>query len=210
MNRRENRSVKTVWVIEDDPALGTLLCEEVQDAGLDARWMSSAEKAQQAMEQLFGQIRQVANTRGPVLILGESGIGKELVAGVIRRESNRAQGPFVPVNCAGIPETLMETELFGHANGAFTGAHKGRQGLFMEAEGGSLLLVQPGAVSGYHTCRCASETICQKATHWPKLTIDSHSLPTIMHCRPWRKLNDSIFIMCWPGWGGTNAGPQPF
>jgi two-component system, NtrC family, response regulator AtoC len=249
MNRRKNRSVKTVWIIEDDPALGTLLCEEVQDAGLDARWMSSAEKAQQAMdselpdlivcdlklpgmdglaflrkvrdqafefppgfliitafgtisravealkagaddflakpldlehfilavtrilekkhltetvtrmkgllssdgfhglygqskamEQLFGQIRQVANARGPVLILGESGTGKELVAGAIHKESNRAQGPFVPVNCAGIPETLMETELFGHAKGAFTGAQKGRQGLFMEAEGGSLLL----------------------------------------------------------------------
>jgi DNA-binding NtrC family response regulator len=92
------------------------------------------------MRYLFGQIRQVAKARGPVLILGESGTGKELVAKAVHKESDRAQGPFVPVNCAGIPENLMETELFGHAQGAFTGAGKSRQGIFMEARGGSLLL----------------------------------------------------------------------
>jgi two-component system, NtrC family, response regulator AtoC len=249
MTTAEITSDKTVWIVEDDQALGSLLCEEVQDAGLDACWMPSAEKAVQAMaaglpdlivcdlklpgmdglsllekvrdqaidfppgfliitafgtisravqalkagaddflakpldlehfilavirilekkhltetvtrmkgllsskgfhgiygqshamRQLFGQIRQVARARGPVLILGESGTGKELVAGAVHKESDRAQGPFVPVNCAGIPETLMESELFGHARGSFTGAQKGRQGLFVEAAGGSLLL----------------------------------------------------------------------
>jgi two-component system, NtrC family, response regulator AtoC len=249
MTTAEIISDKTVWIVEDDQALGSLLCEEVQDAGLDVCWIPSAEKAVQAMaaglpdlivcdlklpgmdglsllgkvrdqaidsppgfliitafgtisravealkagaddflakpldlehfilavmrilekkhltetvtrmkgllsakgfhgiygqshamRQLFGQIRQVARARGPVLILGESGTGKELVAGAVHKESDRAQGPFVPVNCAGIPEALMESELFGHARGSFTGAQKGRQGLFVEAAGGSLLL----------------------------------------------------------------------
>ncbi|MCA1792466.1 MAG: sigma-54-dependent transcriptional regulator [Desulfotignum sp.] len=249
MKLTETRPEKNVWIIEDDQALGNLLCEEIQDAGLDARWMPSAEKAMQAMEEalpdlivcdlklpgmdgltflkkvrnqdleffpgfliitafgtisravealkagaddflakpldlehfilavhrtlerkhlsktiarmqgflssegfhgiygqsapmqyLFDQIRQVARARGPVLILGESGTGKELVAGAVHKESERADGPFLPINCAGIPENLMETELFGHAQGAFTGAGKSRRGIFVEAGGGSLLL----------------------------------------------------------------------
>ncbi len=238
-----------VWIIEDDKALGTLLLEEVRDAGLEACWKSSAEEALQVMEQrwpdlivcdlrlpgmdgltflrkilgnvpdlppgflmitafgtipmavealkagaddfltkpldlehfmlsvkrvlekkrlkemvnqmrgllssesfhgmygksmamrlLFERIRQVAKAHGPVLILGESGTGKELVARAIHKESARAGSPFLPVNCAGIPEHLMESEFFGHAEGSFTGASKSRQGLFAEAESGSLLL----------------------------------------------------------------------
>lgn len=93
-----------------------------------------------AMRRLFEQIRKVAQARGPVLVLGESGSGKELVARAIHNESNRSDGPFIPVNCAGIPENLVESEFFGHAEGAFTGARKNREGLFAEAEGGTLLL----------------------------------------------------------------------
>lgn len=238
-----------VWIVEDDKALGTLLLEEVRDAGLEGYWKSSAEEAVRNMEQrwpdlivcdlklpgmdgltflrqilanapdsppgfliitgfgtipravealkagaddfltkpldlehfmlsakrilerkrlretvnqmrgllssesfhgmygksmamrlLFNQIRQVAKAQGPVLILGESGTGKELVAMAIHKESNRTSGPFVPVNCAGIPEHLLESEFFGHAEGSFTGARKSRQGLFAEAESGSMLL----------------------------------------------------------------------
>jgi two-component system, NtrC family, response regulator AtoC len=92
------------------------------------------------MRLLFEQVIQVAKAQGPVLILGESGSGKELVARAIHRESVRAQGPFLPVNCAGIPEHLLESEFFGHVEGAFTGARRTRRGLFAEAEGGSLLL----------------------------------------------------------------------
>ncbi len=93
-----------------------------------------------SMRILFDQIRRVAHAQGPVLIFGESGSGKELVARAIHKESPRSRGPFLPVNCAGIPEHLMESEFFGHAAGSFTGAQKSRQGLFAEAEGGSLLL----------------------------------------------------------------------
>jgi len=239
----------SVLIIEDDKALGTLLLEEVRDAGLEASWKASAEEAAQTMEQrwpdlivcdlrlpgmdgltflkkvhakipnsppgflvitafgtipravealkagaddfltkpldlehfmlsvkrvlerkrlkemvnqmqgflssesfhgmygqsmcmrlLFEQIRQVAKAQGPVLILGESGSGKELVARAIHKESTRAAGPFLPINCAGIPEHLLESEFFGHAAGSFTGAQSSRKGLFAEADGGSLLL----------------------------------------------------------------------
>jgi DNA-binding NtrC family response regulator len=239
----------SVWIIEDDKSLGTLLLEEIRDGGLDGYWKASAEEAFRDMQQswpdlivcdmrlpgmdgltflkkildnssdsppgfliitafgtiptavealkagadnfltkpldleyfmlsvkrtlerkrlreevnqmrgffssesfhgmygkstamrlLFKQIRQVARAQGPVLILGESGTGKELVSKAIHKESARHNGPFLPVNCAGIPEHLMESEFFGHAEGSFTGARKSRQGLFDEAQNGSLLL----------------------------------------------------------------------
>jgi two-component system, NtrC family, response regulator AtoC len=92
------------------------------------------------MQALFASLRQVAHASGPVLITGESGVGKELVAQAIHQESTRASGPFITVNCAGIPSELLESEFFGHAAGAFTGADHARKGLFAEAEGGTLLL----------------------------------------------------------------------
>lgn len=246
---KDDASSGLVLIIEDDKALGSLLLEEVQDAGLEAYWKASAEEAAQVMEKrwpdlvvcdlrlpgmdglaflkkvhenlpdsppgfliitafgtipravealkagaddfltkpldlehfmlcvkrvlerqrlremvnrmqgllaadnfhgiygksismrlLFEQIRQVAQAQGPVLILGESGSGKELVARAIHKESVRANNPFLPINCAGIPEHLLESEFFGHAAGSFTGARGSRQGLFAEAEGGSVLL----------------------------------------------------------------------
>ncbi len=92
------------------------------------------------MVRLFRQIRQIAKAGGPVLIVGESGTGKELVARALHEESACAAGPFLAVNCAGIPEPLLESEFFGHKAGAFTGAGKTRQGIFAEAEGGTLFL----------------------------------------------------------------------
>lgn len=92
------------------------------------------------MRQLFQQIQQVAATEAPVLVLGESGTGKELIARAIHAESPRADGPFLAINCAGIPSELMESEFFGHDSGAFTGAKQARTGLLREAEGGTLLL----------------------------------------------------------------------
>lgn len=96
------------------------------------------------MRQLFEQIRRIAHATGPVLILGESGVGKELVARALHQQSERRDGPFVALNCAGIPAELLESELFGHSAGAFSGAQKARKGLFAEAEGGSLLLDELG------------------------------------------------------------------
>ncbi|MCH1923626.1 sigma-54 dependent transcriptional regulator [Shewanella sp. C32] len=97
-----------------------------------------------AMQSLFKSIEQVARADGPVLVLGESGTGKELVAKAIHQQSERKLGPFLAVNCAGIPSELLESEFFGHAAGAYTGAGKSRQGLLREAEGGTLLLDEIG------------------------------------------------------------------
>lgn len=97
-----------------------------------------------AMQHLFQQIRQIAAAEGPVLVQGESGTGKELVARALHDQSSRRDGPYMVVNCGGIPSELMESEFFGHAAGAFTGARSQRAGLFQQANGGSLLLDELG------------------------------------------------------------------
>jgi DNA-binding NtrC family response regulator len=93
-----------------------------------------------AMQQVFETIAQVSDLTANLLIEGESGTGKEIVARAIHFNSSRATGPFVPVNCAAIPENLLESELFGYVRGAFTDARKDRRGLFQEASGGILFL----------------------------------------------------------------------
>jgi DNA-binding NtrC family response regulator len=97
-----------------------------------------------AMQQIFALIRQVGPTSAPVLICGESGTGKELVAREIHNCSPRADGPFVAINAAALPETLIESELFGHEKGAFTGAMERSAGCFEQAHGGTLLLDEIG------------------------------------------------------------------
>ena len=97
-----------------------------------------------AMQDLFGKIRKVAPTDSTVLIQGESGTGKELVARALHNLSRRAKAPLISVNCAAIPETLIESELFGHEKGAFTGATAGRAGLVEAADGGTLFLDEIG------------------------------------------------------------------
>jgi len=95
---------------------------------------------------VFDLIEAVADTSVTVLVLGESGTGKELVARAIHRRSPRAAGPFVAVNCGGLPETLIESELFGHERGAFTGAVARHKGRFELAQGGTLLLDEIGEI----------------------------------------------------------------
>lgn len=96
--------------------------------------------------EVFKQVARAAPSKHPVLITGETGTGKEMVARAIHQRSDRASGPFIPVDCGAIAESLMESELFGHARGSFTGATGARRGLFEEANGGTLFLDEIGDV----------------------------------------------------------------
>ncbi len=98
----------------------------------------------QAMKKVFTVVQKVANTDATVLITGESGTGKELVAKAIHALSSRNSAPFVPINCAAIPRDLLESELFGHVKGAFTGAIKDKTGKFIQSDGGTLFLDEVG------------------------------------------------------------------
>jgi DNA-binding NtrC family response regulator len=115
------------------------LSAQYESAGLTGR--------SPAMLELYKEIALVAPARSTVLIVGESGTGKELVAQAIHRHSTRASGPFVPINCGALTETLLEAELFGHVKGSFTGATADRRGLWEEAKGGTLFLDEIGETS---------------------------------------------------------------
>jgi len=119
---------------------------ELRDAaGRSFRFDNIIAKSQ-AMQRIFETIRKVADYPTTVLITGESGTGKELVARAIHHNSNRARKPFVAVNCGAIPETLLESELFGHVKGAFTDARSNKKGLFEEAGSGTLFLDEIGSL----------------------------------------------------------------
>jgi DNA-binding NtrC family response regulator len=117
------------------------LSQENEDAGWELLGQSPA------MENLRQLVRKVARTLATVLIQGESGTGKELVARALYRESSRANAPFIRVNCAAIPENLIESEFFGHERGAFTGAMTKREGRFELAHGGTILLDEISEIS---------------------------------------------------------------
>ncbi len=130
-------------------ALGKLKRQRLlqEDSPLAAQVMKGFIGQSDAMRTVFEQIAKVASASATVLITGDSGTGKELVARAIHYGGARASSPFVPVNCGGIPESLLESELFGHAKGAFTGASSAKAGFFQAAEGGTIFLDEVGEMS---------------------------------------------------------------
>jgi len=102
--------------------------------------------ASAAMAETLRTVKRIAPSKGTVLITGESGTGKERIAELVHRSSPRAKRAFVAVNCAALPDSLLESELFGHERGAFTGAHKSKEGRFELASGGTLLLDEIGEI----------------------------------------------------------------
>ncbi|NOZ00477.1 MAG: sigma-54-dependent Fis family transcriptional regulator [Deltaproteobacteria bacterium] len=124
-----------------------LLVQENRRLKKEVRGLYDSEQVvghSKAMVEIFRLVDLVADSASNILITGGSGTGKEVIARAIHFRSNRADGPFVPVNCSAIPEGLLESELFGHAKGAFTGAYQARRGLFLEASGGTLFLDEIG------------------------------------------------------------------
>jgi DNA-binding NtrC family response regulator len=151
--------LRAFWFLEK-PVQPAVLCTLVERAMQQSRLLDETERLNRqlayqgvlgdlvgespAMQEIYSLIRQIAGTTASVLITGESGTGKELVARAIHQLSGRNDGPFVAVNCAALPESLMESELFGHEKGAFTGAVERRIGCFEQARGGTLLLDEIG------------------------------------------------------------------
>jgi two-component system response regulator PilR (NtrC family) len=133
------RALEKRALVEDNLALREKLAGRARLAQLLGK--------SRAMQKVFELIGKIHSTRTSVLITGESGTGKELVARALHSEGNRAKLPFVAVNCGAIPEELMESELFGHRKGAFTGAIADTPGLFQEAGGGTLFLDEIGELS---------------------------------------------------------------
>jgi two-component system response regulator GlrR len=116
-----------------------------QQQGTDnQQWREEIVSRSHTMAELLAEARLVAASDASILIKGESGTGKELLARAIHRASRRAKAPFIAVNCGAIPEPLLESELFGHVKGAFTGAVAGREGLVQAADGGTLFLDEIG------------------------------------------------------------------
>lgn len=124
-------------------AENALLKQELKLRHNEKRIVGTSEK----MEQVFRLIHRVASSDSTILIAGESGVGKELIAREIHYSSPRCEGPFVSINCGALPETLLESELFGHVRGSFTGAVRDKEGLFAVARAGTFLLDEIGETS---------------------------------------------------------------
>jgi len=166
LRHREGRDIpviKQARVVKDDDGQVIGIVETVTDMTELHKARHKAEEAgrllsehysfanilgkSQAMQEVFSRIRAAAASRATVLIQGESGTGKELIASAIHYNSDQADQPFVTVNCSALTESLLESELFGHVKGAFTGAVRDRRGRFEEAHGGSIFLDEIGELS---------------------------------------------------------------
>jgi len=141
------RSVQLAWEVQRERQDLTAERDSLRWAVRERYGFDNIVGHSRPMQRIFEQVRQVAKWNTTVLIRGESGTGKELIASAIHYNSSRSSGPFVKLNCAALPDNLLESELFGHEKGAFTGALNQRKGRFEQAHGGSLFLDEIGDVS---------------------------------------------------------------
>lgn len=141
------RSVQLAWEVERERRDLTAERDNLRWVVREKYGFDNIVGHSRSMQRVFEQVRQVAKWNTTVLLRGESGTGKELVASAIHYNSPRANGPFVKLNCAALPDNLLESELFGHEKGAFTGAINQRKGRFEQAHGGTLFLDEIGDVS---------------------------------------------------------------
>lgn len=143
----DNLKLRTTKIKEKERALEKLQKENLLHKELQKEYQFDFVGVSEVMRKLFEQVKVIAKRNVTVLIRGESGTGKELIARIIHSESNRFDKPFLTVNCAALTETLIESELFGHEKGAFTGADSRRMGKFELAHGGTLFLDEIGDMS---------------------------------------------------------------
>src|SRR6266404_5952414 len=145
MTKTRTRDIR-ILVVDDEPMMSDSLRQHLAEEGYSVD--TAANRAEyfniigssKQMQIIYETIESVAKSDANVLIIGESGTGKELIANAVHYNSLRAKKPFIKVNCAALPKELIESELFGHAKGAFTGAHADKEGLVQHAAGGSLML----------------------------------------------------------------------
>jgi len=133
----------------------------------------------ESLVDVYRVIDRVADTQCTILITGESGTGKELVAKAVHKQSQRAPKPFVAINCGAIPEALLESELFGHARGAFTGAHANKVGRIALAEGGTLFLDEIGEMP--LSLQVKLLRVCKRVSTHPWAT----TAPSKQTCASW-------------------------
>jgi two-component system, NtrC family, response regulator PilR len=143
-----------------------------------------------AMQRVFQMVSRVAPTRTTILLQGESGTGKELIARAIHRQSGCAEGPFLPINCGAIPENLIESELFGHKKGSFTGAHADQDGLFVAAEGGTVFLDEVGELP--HTVQVKLLRVLQEQMVRPVGSAQERSVQCRVIAATNRDLRDEV------------------
>jgi two-component system response regulator HydG len=183
--------IKNARLAHDDNGLILGIVETITDLTELTKIKKTAEEAQRKLKKSFGlgniigksavmqnvfdAIRAAANSHATVLIQGDSGTGKELVAGAIHYNSASDSSPLIIVNCSALSETLLESELFGHVKGAFTGAHKDRKGRFEEADGGTVFLDEIGELTPYmqvNLLRVLQEREIERVGDSKKIKID--------------------------------------
>ena len=141
------QSVRLSWEVENEKRTLTSERDQLRQAVQGSYGFDNIIGHTQGMRQVFEQVRQVSKWNTTVLIRGESGTGKELIANAIHYNSPRSSDPFIKLNCAALPDNLLESELFGHEKGAFTGAVNQRKGRFEQADGGTIFLDEIGEIS---------------------------------------------------------------